>query len=562
MPSIDADKHMLQAMGQFQDFLSTEETMDRLTRALSFRLQREGKMKAAIASASEPVVESDLCVEKVSQGTPTKLPGKVFGGTVCRSGRGEAQKDTPGSTPATHSEVVSRLGESVTSEDWMIASDVHDDATRVTSADAEATQQVASIGDLFEEISEMQIGDEGVREDSTASLLQRMQDKKDLCFAEEVARAVVDGDADMDDISERKASSVARPCFMQVRAPRPSPQLRLHAKLGGASDAAPAPGNLSADVWWLTLQKALADQDNQSPEPDSPQEIQSFSRQQIADWARRNQAQRDMEFGSAGAGANIPSSSSTAAPRATAQAPTPALGPSASLWRQKGLQGNNASPMSESAKTPALHGSKPGRIHGAPLPGRPEGFEVLNPYVKALRAHREELLRNTIDLQEMRVDSLAARLSTERHDALATLNISQTHPEGLDVNSDFRFRCGPEPCGETSAELEEVLLQSSPRCYPEASFRMLRRDQLDNEILQNPYLLPRAAHETSQGPPGRENSWSLEEMDRAHETAGGIPLRAFRMRERGDNMSSKAHDEDTADDLHNVLSDLHRVGAH
>merc|ERR1719174_3288013 len=49
-------------------------------------------MKAAIASASEPVVESDLCVEKVSQGTPTKLPGKVFGGTVCRSAEEKPRK--------------------------------------------------------------------------------------------------------------------------------------------------------------------------------------------------------------------------------------------------------------------------------------------------------------------------------------------------------------------------------------------------------------------------------------------------------------------------------------
>lgn len=46
-----------------------------------------------------------------------------------------------------------------------------------------------------------------------------------------------------------------------------------------------------------------------------------------------------------------------------------------------------------------------------------------DPYVKALAIHREELLASQVNLEKEHVDSLAARLSTQRFDALATLRL-------------------------------------------------------------------------------------------------------------------------------------------
>lgn len=46
-----------------------------------------------------------------------------------------------------------------------------------------------------------------------------------------------------------------------------------------------------------------------------------------------------------------------------------------------------------------------------------------DPYVKALAIHREELLASQVNLEKEHVDSLEARLSTQRFDALATLRL-------------------------------------------------------------------------------------------------------------------------------------------
>jgi len=57
-----------------------------------------------------------------------------------------------------------------------------------------------------------------------------------------------------------------------------------------------------------------------------------------------------------------------------------------------------------------------------------------NPYVKALCAHRQEMLDSTLDLSKEVVDSLPARLGTERLDNLASMTISEedTGPCDLD----------------------------------------------------------------------------------------------------------------------------------
>lgn len=64
-----------------------------------------------------------------------------------------------------------------------------------------------------------------------------------------------------------------------------------------------------------------------------------------------------------------------------------------------------------------------------------------NPYVKALCAHRQEMMESTLDLKKEVVDSLAARLGTERVDNLATMTVSEDHggPCALDCH-------GNRPC--------------------------------------------------------------------------------------------------------------------
>jgi hypothetical protein len=48
-----------------------------------------------------------------------------------------------------------------------------------------------------------------------------------------------------------------------------------------------------------------------------------------------------------------------------------------------------------------------------------------NPYVKALCAHRQEMADSGLDLGKEAVDSLPARLATERYDALASMQMSE-----------------------------------------------------------------------------------------------------------------------------------------
>lgn len=123
----------------------------------------------------------------------------------------------------------------------------------------------------------------------------------------------------------------------------------------------------------------------------------------------------------------------------------PSLGPSASLWRQRGFPDAIREPPNRNSgltDTIADHAydnigtMEPihWRSHSRPrrdFSGREQStngtnssmefVDVSNPYVRALRAHREEIMRNTVDLQEMSVDSLPSRLATQRTDALATL---------------------------------------------------------------------------------------------------------------------------------------------
>jgi hypothetical protein len=109
---------------------------------------------------------------------------------------------------------------------------------------------------------------------------------------------------------------------------------------------------------------------------------------------------------------------------------------------------------------------------------QPDGFPltpntmVANPYIQALRAHREELLQNEVDFQAMCVDSLAARLATQRQDGLSTLKtLHREEPwysSGLICSPEIH-RCGPEPCGEMEGfadlELNEVLFEQQ-ECLP------------------------------------------------------------------------------------------------
>jgi len=76
-----------------------------------------------------------------------------------------------------------------------------------------------------------------------------------------------------------------------------------------------------------------------------------------------------------------------------------------------------------------------------------------NPYVKALCAHRQELSESALDLQKEAVDSLAARLGTERVDNLATMTVSQEQRRN---NCDINCH-GDSPCEATSGFVEGEL---------------------------------------------------------------------------------------------------------
>jgi len=78
-----------------------------------------------------------------------------------------------------------------------------------------------------------------------------------------------------------------------------------------------------------------------------------------------------------------------------------------------------------------------------------------NPYVKALCAHRQEMQESTLDLRKEVVDSLAARLGTEREDNLATMTVS----EERERRTALGFSCQRQPCeGSPRFAGEELFL--------------------------------------------------------------------------------------------------------
>jgi hypothetical protein len=92
-----------------------------------------------------------------------------------------------------------------------------------------------------------------------------------------------------------------------------------------------------------------------------------------------------------------------------------------------------------------------------------------NPYIQALRAHREELLRTATDPRDF-MESLASRLATQRHDALASLQTRKV----LDVDEErlLRHVCLAEDCAQVDeaycglGEFEPARL-AVLRCGPE-----------------------------------------------------------------------------------------------
>lgn len=202
-------------------------------------------------------------------------------------------------------------------------------------------------------------------------------------------------------------------------------------------------------------------------------------------------------------------------------------GPSASLWRAKGvwLGSSAASETNETGSwndlpSPIMVG-RPHAEYGRDLRPRlqvslnshqsnafmargPIDVET-NPYVRALRAHREEIKRNAVDLASIddTADSLASRLATQRHDALASL----THEVIMEQHIDHNFarcgtetRCGPEPCYERGHSEIEVV------CGPREGYpRLLRTPRTTDEHLNSArsYVDPREIAEgrATGGPP-------------------------------------------------------------
>mmetsp|Transcript_144590 Transcript_144590/g.250783 ORF Transcript_144590/g.250783 Transcript_144590/m.250783 type:complete len:302 (+) Transcript_144590:1-906(+) len=140
----------------------------------------------------------------------------------------------------------------------------------------------------------------------------------------------------------------------------------------------------------------------------------------------------------------------------------PALGPSASLWRQRGFPDPHDSAGRRSANSDTERTLDDPMDPLQPIDWRSrhptfknpedqqtysEFIDVSNPYVRALRAHREEIMRNTMDLQDMAVDSLPSRLATQRTDALATLKTREVRQVDERLNLETHV-CGPTRCSE------------------------------------------------------------------------------------------------------------------
>jgi hypothetical protein len=169
----------------------------------------------------------------------------------------------------------------------------------------------------------------------------------------------------------------------------------------------------------------------------------------------------------------------------------------------------------------------PGRVQinldGSPQSPPPhEAQDLANPYVKALRAHREELMKASMDLTEMTSDSLAARLATQRHDALATLNPKEVDDQpDLDDYQFSQFRCGPEPCGEGkgAAEINEVLF-SQNGCNPDGSYRIgCPHSHTDDDIDQSLYVRVHSARAHPQRSPRND---VLNQLGKEPDTARSV----------------------------------------
>lgn len=131
----------------------------------------------------------------------------------------------------------------------------------------------------------------------------------------------------------------------------------------------------------------------------------------------------------------------------------------------------------------------PGRLQVAlnghtPRLSSQDAVDISNPYIKALQAHREEVQKGFVDWEDLKEDSLASRLATQRQDALASLDTSEAP---IEWTRDFDFRCGPIECAERrseAGELGEVLFSQRQGYLSEVLHRRpSRHQQLDDIIL-------------------------------------------------------------------------------
>jgi hypothetical protein len=141
----------------------------------------------------------------------------------------------------------------------------------------------------------------------------------------------------------------------------------------------------------------------------------------------------------------------------------------------------NASPKLIGSHGPFFRTSKPLYWGGVDDPGVAdriradlrEAEEHVNPYIQALRAHREELRVSSQDLRECTSDSLASRLATQRHDGLASMQVTEEPEERLNSHLEIHcssdnyisLHCGPvpEPCLESARIAEVEIVPRSAR---------------------------------------------------------------------------------------------------
>jgi len=431
------DGDLLQKMDQIQEFLSAQETMDRLTQAFSFRLQQESAVKAAVADAA-----ASLATPRPDERFSNDLDSPPFIGTVSRAGPAPGIGIVPDRRASDGTNLdqgkpcgPARAHDLAEELDLPLMDLCNDFAAQERARSASTPCGPGRAPDLAEvlDLPLVDLCNELVaKEVRTPSM-------------EPTTPPSADWDIAVDDISEQEpmvgTGSDSHSLVQQVRAPRLSAQL-------------PSRGGRSGDV-------------------------------SGADW----------RLPAGGWQANSPSSpSSPSAPRVPPQSLE--LGPSTSLWRLKGIllgptgadgtSTDASAPLEREASmlgdprlltNPFVDRLQPNRVQtyfdGRTLDGKtpqtmPLGALAANPYVQALCTHREELARNSVDLREMCCDSLASRMACQP-DTLAFLDTNEepaTQADlgwGLPSAPMLEFRCGPEPCGETiensRGELEEVVCQ-------------------------------------------------------------------------------------------------------